>query len=174
MKREIFAKILLICFLIFFINSSEAAEITNTKVIKLDGWSLEDTYKISYGEGKFTTYDYSDFQELYNKNSFDEQINKLSLENNNLQYQQYSLQYDSICDSITEYKQMVAKYNALAKTYEDEMNASEGTQKETAQLNMEQSLLAAKTYEAELASAVLKKAEIYVNRENSSFIINSD
>ena len=173
-KRKIFAQVLLICFLIFFINSSEAAEITNTKIIKLDGWSLEDTYKISYGEGKFTTYDYSDFQELYNKNSFDEQISRLSLENNNLQYQQYCLQYDSICDSIVEYKQLVAKYKALAKTYEDEMNSSEGAQKETAQQNMEQSLLTAKNYESELASAVLQKAEIYVNRENSRFIINNE
>ena len=173
-KRKIFAQLLLICFLIFFINSSEAAELTNTSIIKLDGWSLEDIYKISYGEGKFTTYDYSDFQELYNKNSVDKQINELSLENNNLQYQQYCLQYDSICDSIAEYKQLVAKYNALAKTYEDEMNASVGAQKETAQKNMEQSLLTAKTYEAELASAVSKKAEIYVNRENSRFIINND
>ncbi len=171
-KRKIFAQLLLICFLIFFINSSEAAEITNANIIKLDSWDLEDTYRISYGEGKFTTYDYSDFQELYNKNNVDEQINELSLENNNLQYQQYCLQYDSICDSITEYKQLVAKYNALAKAYEDEMNASVGAQKETAQQNMEKSLLTAKTYEVELASAVFKKAEIYVNRENSRFIIN--
>lgn len=173
-KRKIFAQVLLICFLVFFINSSEAAEIANTKIIKLDGWSLEDTYRISYGEGKFTTYDYSDFQELYNKNSFDEQINKLSLENNNLQYQQYCHQYDNIEGRIAEYKQLVAKYKALAKNYEDEMNSSEGAQKETAQQNMEQSLLTAKTYESELASAVLQKAEIYVNRENSRFIINNE
>lgn len=173
-KRKIFAQVLLICFLVFFINSSEAAEITNTKIIKLDGWSLEDTYRISYGEGKFTTYDYSDLQELYNKNSFDEQIIKLSLENNNLQYQQYCLQYDNIEGRIAENKQLVAKYKALAKTYEDEMNSSEGAQKETAQQNMEQSLLTAKTYESELASAVLQKAEIYVNRENSRFIINNE
>ena len=173
-KRKIFAQVLLICFLVFFINSSEAAEIANTKIIKLDGWSLEDTYRISYGEGKFTTYDYSDFQDLYNKNSFDEQINKLSLENNNLQYQQYCHQYDNIEGRIAEYKQLVAKYKALAKNYEDEMNSSEGAQKETAQQNMEQSLLTAKTYESELASAVLQKAEIYVNRENSRFIINNE
>ncbi|WP_110462844.1 hypothetical protein [Ruminiclostridium sufflavum] len=174
LKRKIFAQLLLICFLAFFINSTEAAETTNTSIIKLDGWSLEDTYSISYGEGKFTTYTYSDFQGMYNKNCTDEQINDLSLENNSLQYQQYCLQYDSICDSIAEYRQLSEKYNALARVYEDEMNAAAGAQKDTARQGMQQSLLTAKAYEAELAAAVLKKADIYVSRENSLFIKNNE
>ncbi len=173
-NRKMLAKLLIISFLTMFINSAEAAEPVNSNIIKLDGWSLDDEYNLSYGEEKNTTYTYSDFQNSYNKNCLDKQINELSLESNNLQYQQYCLQYDSICESVAYYKQLVDQYNTLAKTYELEMNASTGADKDTAQQNMQQSLLTAKTYEAELASAVLKKAEIYVNRENCLFVKNND
>lgn len=173
LKKKILSKIVLVCICVMLMNSSTAADLTNQNVIKLGNWSLENAFSLCYGEGKTTTYTYSDIQKLYNASCINKQINELVLENNDLQFQQYNLQYESICDSITEYKQLVSQYTDLAKNYETEMNTSTGDEKDKAQQNMQNNILLAKTYEAELASAILKKAEIYVNRENCLFIKNN-
>ncbi|HEX2925608.1 MAG TPA: hypothetical protein VHP38_05040 [Ruminiclostridium sp.] len=156
-------------------NHAAGASQTAAKapIIPLGDWSLGDTFDLVYGKENFTTYKYNDIQNLYNNNCYDKKMNVLSLEANNLQYQQYCIQYDELCQSIESYKQLEGQSKALAKTYEEKMNNSSGTEKDTAKQNMQQSLLDAQSYEKELAAAVLQKAEAYANRENSLFIKNN-
>lgn len=142
-------------------------------VIPLGNWSLGDTYELRYGQENFKTYTYSEVQNLYNSNNIDAKNNELNLETNYFQYQQYSLQLETISDSIEKYKQLSEQYRALAKTYEDEMNGSTGPQREAAEQNMQNSLLNAQSYELEIANAIGQKAEVYVQKENCLFIQNN-
>ncbi len=174
-RKAVLFMISLICFISTINPVAQASSTTATiPIIRPGYWSLGDTFSLIYGRENFTTYKYTDIQNLYINKCYEKQMNEIFLETNDLQYSQYCLQYDAVCQSIASCKQLIEKYNVLAKSYEDEMINSTGTQKDIAKSNMQQSLLSAQSYEKELATEVLQKVDIYVNRERCLFINNNE
>lgn len=115
-----------------------------TPVIQLGNWGLENSFEIRYGYDNFKAYTYNEIQNLYNENNLDAKSNEIYLESNYIQYQQYDIQLQNICQNIQKYKQLIQEDGDMAKLYEQE-----------------------------LAAAIVQKAEIYVKKENCFFIHNN-
>jgi hypothetical protein len=143
------------------------------QIVQTGNWSLENYFEIRYGLENLKAYTYGEIQKSYIANDPETKTNELNFQTNDLEYRRYTLQFNSISDSIARYRELADQYRTLAKKYQDEMNASAGAQKEAAMKDMQQNLLNSQTYEAELADAVTKKAEIYVQKENCKFIIDN-
>ena len=173
-------KLLLVCLLVainlIFTSQYAFAETVTAKptVISLGNWSLGDTFEVRYGSNSYKTYTYTEAQNLYNKNCYEARSGEIQLESNDLQYQQYCIQYDNLCDSIDSYKLVIEQYKSLAQTYQSEMdNSTDAAIKLVAQQNMQQALLSVHTYQSNLQTAVLQKADAYMGREQCLFIKNN-
>ena len=173
-------KQILVCLLVainlIFISQYAFAETVTAKptVISLGNWSLGDTFEVRYGSNSNKTYTYTEAQNLYSKNCYEARSGELQLESNDLQYQQYCIQYDNLCDSIDSYKLVIEQYKSLAQTYQSEMdNSTDAAIKLVAQQNMQQALLSVHTYQSNLQTAVLQKADAYMSREQCLFIKNN-
>ncbi len=130
--------LLVLIILIAPINAVRAAY-----VVPLDSWSLGESFNLVYSTGDLTQYSYNEVQNLYLNNYNNVQTTEIEIENSNLLYQQYSMQFDLINSDIINIKKLIDQNNDV-----DE-------------------------YQKQLADLIIQKAELYANKENSIITYNN-
>jgi hypothetical protein len=95
------------------------------------------------------------------------------IENNDLLYQQYSLEFDSTNEDISDTRKLIEQNNSLALSYQNEADTSTGSKRDEAVRNVQQCLLNSEAYQKELADLIAQKAELYVQKESCLFIYNN-
>lgn len=142
-------------------------------VVPIGNWGLEDSFNLVYGMRNSTTYTYSEMQNLYINNYKNVQSTEMYIENNDLLYQQYSLEFDSTNEDISDTRKLIEQNNSLALSYQNEADTSTGSKRDEAVRNVQQCLLNSEAYQKELADLIAQKAELYVQKESCLFIYNN-
>ncbi len=117
--------------------------VTAAYVVPLDSWSLGESFNLVFGTGNSTQYSYNEVQNLYLNNYNNVQTTEIEIENSNLLYQQYSMQFDLINSDIINIKKLIDQNKDV-----DE-------------------------YQKQLADMITQKAELYVNKETSIITYNN-
>ncbi len=117
--------------------------VTAAYVAPLDSWSLGESFNLVFGTGNSTQYSYNEVQNLYLNNYNNVQTTEIEIENSNLLYQQYSMQFDLINSDIINIKKLIDQNKDV-----DE-------------------------YQKQLADMITQKAELYVNKETSIITYNN-
>lgn len=120
------------------ISTADAAS-----VVSLGNWSMGDSFNLVYGTGNSVKYTYGEIQNLYLNNYYNVQSTEMDIENSNLLYQKYSLEFDKINNDIVNIKKLMDQNKDVAE------------------------------YQKQLADLTAQKAEMYSNKENSIITYNN-
>lgn len=112
-------------------------------VVSSGNWSMGDSFNLVYGTGNSVKYTYGEIQNLYLNNYYNVQSTEMDIENSNLLYQKYSLEFDKINNDIVNIKKLIAPNKDAAE------------------------------YQKQLADLTAQKAEMYSNKENSIITYNN-
>ncbi len=129
--------------LALFLMSASVSTAGSASVVPLGSWSMGDSFNLVYGTGNSTKYTYNEIQNLYINNYYNVQSTEMDIENSNLLYQQYSLEFDKVNNDIENMKKLIDQNKDVAE------------------------------YQQQLADLIIKKAELYVNKENSIITYNN-
>ncbi|WP_024833565.1 hypothetical protein [Ruminiclostridium josui] len=112
-------------------------------VVSPGTWSIGDSFNLVSGTGNQANYTYDEMCNLYLNNYYNVQGTEIDIENSNLLYQQYSVEFDKINNDIASIKKLIDK---------DKDNVE---------------------YQQKLGELITQKAELYVNKETSIITYNN-
>ncbi len=121
------------------ISTDDAA----ASVVSPGNWSMGDSFNLVYGTGNSVKYTYGEIQNLYLNNYYNVQSTEMDIENSNLLYQKYSLEFDKINNDIVNIKKLLDPNKDVTE------------------------------YQKQLADLTAQKAEMYSNKENSIITYNN-
>ncbi|EPR12005.1 hypothetical protein [Ruminiclostridium papyrosolvens] len=138
-----FKKKLCTVLLTLFLMTAAIGTTDAASVVSLGSWNLGDSFDLVYGTENSTKYTYDEMQNLYLNNYYNVQCTEMDIENSNLLYQQYSLEFDKINNNIINIKKLIDQNKDVVENQQ------------------------------QLADLIIQKAVLYVNKETSIFTYNN-